>query len=75
MPEDKNPTRVERILVAVDASSHSRAALEAAAELAASLEVELVGIFVEDINLMRLAELPIAVEIETPTGQVRRIDP
>jgi nucleotide-binding universal stress UspA family protein len=75
MPEDKNPARVERILVAVDASSHSRAALEAAAELAASLKVELVGIFVEDINLMRLAELPIAVEIETPTGQVRRIDP
>ena len=75
MSEARNSTRVERIVVAVDASSHSRAALEAAAELAASLEVELVGIFVEDVNLMRLAELPIAVEIETPTGQVPRIDP
>jgi nucleotide-binding universal stress UspA family protein len=75
MAEERASARVERILVAVDASSHSRAALEAAAELAASLEVELVGIFVEDINLIRLAELPIAVEIETATGQVRRIDP
>jgi nucleotide-binding universal stress UspA family protein len=75
MAEERNPSGVERVMVAVDGSSHSRAALEAATELAASLEVELIGIFVEDVNLMRLAELPIGIEIETPTGQVRRIDP
>lgn len=70
-----NPARIERIVVAVDASRHSLAALEAAAELASSLDLELVGIFIEDINLMRLAELPIAVEIDTATGQIHRIDP
>jgi nucleotide-binding universal stress UspA family protein len=75
MAEEKDSTRLDRILVAVDASSHSRAALEAAADLASSLDLELVGIFVEDINLMRLAELPIAVEIEMTTGREQRIDP
>ena len=75
MAEERNPARIERILVAVDASSHSLAALEAAAELASSLELELVGIFIEDINLMRLAELPIAVEIDVATGHIHRIDP
>lgn len=49
---------IRRILVALDASPHSRAALEAAAQLAARFHAELLGVFVEDINLLRLAEMP-----------------
>lgn len=52
--------RIRRILVAFDASAGSRAALESAAALAGRLEAELVGLFVEDVNLLRIAELPFA---------------
>lgn len=65
---------VRRILVALDASPHSLAALEAAAELAARLEAELLGLFVEDINLLRLSELPFAQEVGLHTGARRELD-
>lgn len=50
---------IKRILVALDASPHSLAALEEAAGLAQRLEAELVCLFVEDANLLRLAGLPL----------------
>jgi nucleotide-binding universal stress UspA family protein len=53
---------IRRILVALDASTDSLAALGAAADLCARLNAELIGLFVEDINLLRLAELPFARE-------------
>ncbi|MGB7837261.1 MAG: universal stress protein, partial [Terrimicrobiaceae bacterium] len=59
---------IRRILVALDASAHSRAALEAACELALGLDAELSGLFVEDINLLRLAQLPFASEISYPSA-------
>lgn len=64
---------IRRILVALDASPHSLAALRAAAELAADLDAELVGIFVEDINLLRLSELPLASEVTIYTTSTRRL--
>jgi len=54
---------IRRILVALDASAHSLAAVEAAVELAARLEAELLGLFVEDVDLLRFAESPCAREI------------
>ena len=54
---------IRRIMVAVDTSMHSLAALEAASELADALKAELVGVFVEDINLLHLAGLPFAREV------------
>jgi len=54
---------VQRILVPLDASEHSLTALNAAVELAASLNAELEGLFVEDINLVQLAEFPFAQEV------------
>jgi len=56
-------TIIRRVAVALDASLASSQALQAAAELAASLQAELEGIFIEDINLIRLAELPFTREI------------
>jgi nucleotide-binding universal stress UspA family protein len=55
MTEGGREPGIRRILVALDASPHSQAALEAAAELASGLKAELLGIFVEDINLLKLA--------------------
>jgi nucleotide-binding universal stress UspA family protein len=63
MREEDRFARVQRILVALDASSSSLAALETAARLAADLRAELVGLFVEDVNLLRLAGLPFAQEV------------
>jgi nucleotide-binding universal stress UspA family protein len=65
---------IRRILVALDASPHSLAALDSAAEMAARLEVELLGLFVEDINLLRLAELPFAREVGFPSAVPRPLN-
>lgn len=63
---------IRRILVALDASAPSLAALDAAAYLAAGLEAELLGLFVEDIDLLRLAGLPCAREVGLTLAQARR---
>jgi len=65
---------VHRILVAVDASPQSLAALQVATDLAARLEAELIGIFVEDINLVHTAGLPFAYQINIATGSLQRIN-
>ncbi|MCL4868647.1 MAG: universal stress protein [Anaerolineae bacterium] len=67
MAGDGEEKIIQRILVALDASTDSLAALEAAAKLAARLQAELVGLFVEDINLLRLAGLPFTREWRFPT--------
>jgi nucleotide-binding universal stress UspA family protein len=66
--------KIQHILVAVDASPPSFAALEAAAEMAAMLGAELITLFVEDIMLLRLAESPFAIEIGLSSGSVRRLN-
>jgi len=66
---------IRRILVALDASHHSLAALEASVELAASLAAELQGIFVEDVNLLRVARMSAAREVRYPLGDTAQLDP
>ena len=70
----KRKEEIRRIVVALDASPHSRAALKAAAQLAAELQAELLGMFVEDINLLRSAELPCAREVAYATRSTRSLD-
>jgi nucleotide-binding universal stress UspA family protein len=60
---------IRRILVALDASSHSLVAVDAAVELAARLQAELLGLFVEDIELLHLAESPYARELLYPSAK------
>ena len=59
---------VPRIWVALDESPRSSAALMAAAGLAAELDAELAGLFVEDINLQHLIGLPFAREFSLLSG-------
>jgi nucleotide-binding universal stress UspA family protein len=59
---------IRRILVALDASSEHAAALEAAADLAALLEAELAGLFVEEPDLVRLEGLSQCRKITLPYG-------
>ena len=74
MNGERRETGIRRILVALDASPHSLAALQAAADLAAGLDAELLGLFVEDINLLRLAGLPFAREFGQFSVSGRTID-
>ena len=69
-----NKFHIRRIMVALDGSPHSLAALEAAADLAALLQAELHGVFVEDINLLRLAQLPFAHEVRAHTATTEKLE-
>lgn len=74
MAGQNDEVAIRRILVALDASHHSLAALEAAAELAATLEAELKGLFVEDVNLLQVAGAPTAREVRYPFVDAGRLD-
>jgi nucleotide-binding universal stress UspA family protein len=66
-------TPIRRILLALDTAGHSSAAVEAATALAARLDAELHALFVEDINLLRLAALPFARETRLTSATTRRL--
>lgn len=81
MAEEQEPSltrelekKIERILVALDASTSSLAALQASAGLAAALQADLVGIFVEDVNLLRFSALPFAQEQRWPAARRQQLD-
>lgn len=65
---------VRRILVALDASTQSLAALKTAVILAAEMGADLEGLFVEDVNLLRVATLPVARRILYPSGEEEPLD-
>lgn len=71
MDEVKEKTvLIREILVAIDTSRHSHAALEAAASLARAMEANIQGIFVHDEIWNRVSRLPSISAINTLTGQV-----
>jgi nucleotide-binding universal stress UspA family protein len=71
---------IRRILFALDAATDAPDSLEAALDIAERLHAELVGLFVEDMNLLRSAALPFVRQIsptapswsELDTGAVER---
>lgn len=66
--------RIRRVLVALDASGESLAAAGAAAKLAALLEAELTGLFVEDKDLLQLSESPMAQQANLLTAAVESLE-
>ncbi len=64
----------ERIVVALDASPQSLVALRVAAHLAATMQAELQGLFVEDANLFHLCNSPFCREIGLRTAVVRQLE-
>ncbi|HQR68221.1 MAG TPA: universal stress protein [Thermoanaerobaculia bacterium] len=66
--------RPRRILVAVDGTPESRGTLAAAARLGRVTGAELAGLFVEDVELLRLAGLPFAREAGVSSGVFRRLE-
>jgi len=69
------PPGIRRILVALDTAERSAAALEEAARLAAGLEAELVGLFIEDAELLRAAALPITRIVPRQAQALAALDP
>ncbi|MBI4774437.1 MAG: universal stress protein [Deltaproteobacteria bacterium] len=65
---------VQRIVVALDASPRSLEVIETATSLAARLSSEIMGLFVEDINLLRVADLPFTQEVSTFSSGRRSLD-
>ncbi len=65
---------VQSVLVAFDDATFGHEAIEAAVNLAADLEAELQGLYIEDDMLLQIAELPFVQEVTTGSGTVRPID-
>jgi hypothetical protein len=65
---------ISRIVVSCDTSPLGTAALDAAVALARRLDAEVAGLFVEDINLLRLAGLPFAREYALASAASRRVE-
>jgi len=74
MSEPATEFVVRRILIALDASASSLAALKAAVRLAAELGADLEGLFVEDANLVRIATLPVARRVLFPSAAEEPLD-
>lgn len=68
------PKRLKRVVVALDASPHSLAALQAAVDLAAAHRLELLAVFVEDLRLLQATALPFAREVGAFSGVARPLD-
>lgn len=63
-----------RIVVALDASPASLSALAAGVELASRVRAEVFGVFVEDLNLVRLGRLAFAPHVGLPSGERGELD-
>ena len=72
--EKPGPPEIRSIAVGIDCSPHSLASLKTAADLASRMHAELLGIFVEDINLLRLTELPFCQEIRQYSPAPEKIE-
>jgi nucleotide-binding universal stress UspA family protein len=74
MNNTERQVSISRILVCLDTSRDSLAALDMAADLASRLRAALLGLFVEDINLLRVAELPFAKEVSFFSPSFRHLE-
>jgi hypothetical protein len=74
MTDKPRPRPARRIAVALDASEQSLRLMALAGGIAAALEAELEGVFVEDADLLRLAGLPFLREFRLTTRGEAAVD-
>nr|WP_227515534.1 universal stress protein [Marinobacter salinus] len=73
-PEERASAR-GRVLVLIDGSRMSYAALEAAVDIAGKRGVDVLGVFVEELNLVRSAGYGFSREVGSVSGISRPLDP
>lgn len=66
--------KIRRIVVGLEPAPCARNALAAAAGIAARMEAELVGLFIEDVDLLHFAGLPFAREVGASSAAWRSLD-
>lgn len=66
--------KIRRVIVGLEPAMRSRALLEAAACLAESMEAELIGLFVENADLLHFAGFPFAREVGFTSALSRPLD-
>lgn len=66
--------RIHRLLVALDASPESLAVIEAVTDLAARMRADILGLFVEDADLLGLAGHPWVRGVSPRSGRPRPFD-
>lgn len=66
--------KIRRIIVGLEPVPARRALLDAAVDLAGKAEAELVGLFVENIDLLRFAGLPFARELGYASATRRKMN-
>lgn len=72
MVDDKNNGRT--ILIAADVGSYSITTISLAVQMAASMNIRLRGLFIEDEDLLQVTGLPITREISLTTARERPTD-
>ncbi len=72
--DSDKPTTLRQILVAIDTSAHSRAALEAAATLAKIMEADIRGLFVQEEHWGHVSRLPSVQAINELTGKTQTLE-
>lgn len=66
--------KIRRVIVGLDPVQQSRALLEAAVDLAGQMQAELLGLFVENQDLLHFAGLPFAREVGFESATRRSLD-
>lgn len=66
--------KIRRVIVGLDPAAQSRALLEAAVDAAGRMQAELLGLFVENQDLLHFAGLPFAREVGFESGTRRALD-
>ena len=74
MNQQHKQSKLRTILVPLDASPQSVAALETAAQLAAAIGARLTGLYVEDAELLELCRYPFAREVVLYPSSSRRLE-
>ncbi len=74
MNQKHKQSKLRTILVPLDASPQSLAALETAAQLAGAIGAQLTGLYVEDAELLALCDYPFAREVMLYPAGSRRLE-
>ncbi len=73
MTAPNREAKVLQILLALDAASQNQDAMQSAIVLASQLQAELIGLLVEDIDLLRSSQLPFSSEVIAASGEERSL--